>query len=634
MLGCGIARGYPVGNEVGSHVSVSDPQPSDQLISGQSFKAETDSDVGKTKSMNHINVASSQIQQENGDDAGSVNNPGDQNGPKSSAAQRPKHENPVYLHPLPLLVKQTQKETIQDLSFPNVQFFKRFVETMKNSYLTPGNDVTAYFQMARHVMANELASTAQETEEPTSDYRSSSSSHNEIWSEPMNLVEDERDAQVPDLAPSTEHSGFDENRDSDLNTEMPHLAADGHVSNDYGHLETVDRSNGLQNAAGAQNKRTYPVSHRPTDKMPSRPVFGKLPPKEALISLSHGPAPDLDSKTSERMIQESDREDLLKYESPSGGFQLGGFQKQDLRVKIPADVLYSPHVGHRNDQNLLDHVFAHRKSLYSSSRTHQSAVGEEESNGISHSAVHRPSFGSAASNTDRIPQGRQGKAGVHLNSPHVPGYETLTRRQPLRSQDVERKTIFGINEPKQTTDDVQVFSSGASASARSPYNVDNSLNFLALPSAPDPIFWRKFFYKLNSRNFNMKNGISDNPNRLSSFFTPENRGTSLKGGFGGPAGAATPPSMQDTIYWPPSPIYASRNPVNRAFQRKSGARRGLYSQTADSIALPFYTTTRSSYFRSKVSLSKSHFTPHKVNQHKSGRHRQKPAPKYPYKKKA
>lgn len=609
---------------------MSDPQPSDQLISGQSFNTETDSDVGKTKSMNHVSFASSPIQQGSGDDAGSIIHPGDQNGPKESAAQRPKHEKSAYLHPLPLLVKQTQKETIHDLSFPTVRFFKQFVETMKNSYLTPGNDLTMHFQMARHVMENELA--------PTTDYRSGSSSHGELWREPMNGVEDEHDAQFPGLASSTGRSSLAENQDSDLSTELPHLAANRYVPRDYGSLGTVDRSNGLKNA-GAQSKHTYPVSHKPTDRTPYRPVFGKVPPAEALIGLSHGPAPDLDSKNSERMTQESDSEDLLKYENPSGGFQLGGFQKKDLRVKIPADVLHSPHVGHRNDQNLPDHLPAHQESLYSS-RTHQSAVSEEESKGMDHSAVPRPSFGSAASNTDHIPQGHQGQVGVQLTSPHVPKEEAFNRMQPLSSQHLEPKSIFGINEPKQTTDDVQVFSSGGSGSAwwaSFPYKVDYSLNFLAnldLPSASDPIFWRETGYKLNSRNSNMKKIISDNPNKPSSFFALKNRGATLKGGFGGPADAAIPHrSIQDTIYWPPRPIHALRNRVNDAFQRRSGARRALYSQRGDSVSPPFYTTkTRSNYFRSKVTLLKSHFVPH--NWHKTGftTHHQKPASKYPYKK--
>lgn len=631
LLGCGIARGYPVGHEVSSHVGVSDPQPSDQLYSQQSFKAETDSDGGKMKNTNHIDFASSQVQRENGDNAGSVDDLSDQTGPKSSSVQRSNHEKSTYLHPLPLLVKQTRKESIQELSFPSVQHFKQFVETMKNSYLTPGNDVTGYFQMARHVLENELASNAQEIDDPTTDYRSSSSNPDEIWSESMNSVESEHGAQFPDPALSTLPSRFDENQDSDLNRELPRLAADGHVSKGYGSLDTVHLSNGLENAAGAQNKHTYPVSHRPTDKMPS--VFGDLPSAEALISLARGPVPELDSKTSERMSQESDSEDLLKYESPSGGFQLGGFQKKDLRVKIPADVLYSPHIGHKNNQNVPERLETHRESLHSSSRTHQSILADEESNGVHHSTVHLPSFGSSgSSNTDRTPQGRRGQVGAQLGSPRDPEYEAFDRRQPPRSQHGERNTIFGINELKQMTDDLQAFTSGGLDSARwisSPYKVDYSLNFLAnlaLPYASDPIFWSKTGYKLNSRNSNMKNIMSDNPNMSSSFFTPRRRGVTLQGGFVGPA---------DTIRWPPRTSYAFRGAVNGAFQRKSGERRGLYSQAGAGISLPFYTTkTRRNYFRSKVSRLKSHYAPHERNLHETGHRRQKPAPKYPHEKKA
>lgn len=624
LLGCGIARGYPVGHEVSSHVAVSDPQPSDQLSSRQSFKAGTDSDGGQTKSTNHMNFAPSQVQRGNGDDAGPVGDLSDQTGPKSSPVPRSKHEKSTYLHPLPLLVKQTQKESIEELSFPSVQYFKQFVETMKNSYLTPGNGVNEYFQTARHVMENELASNAQEIDDPTTDYTSSSSNPDEIWSESMNSIENEHGAQSPDPALSTLPPRFDENQDSDLNAELPRLAADGHISNGYGGLDTVHLSNGLENAAGAQNKQTYPVSHTPTDKMPS--VFGDLPSAEDLISLARGPEPELDSKTSERMSQESDSEDFLKYESPSGGFQLGGFQEKDLHVKIPADVLYSPHIGHEN--NVPERLVTHRESPHSSSRTRQSIPGEEESNGVYRSTVHLPSFGSSASSdTDRTPQGRRGQGGARLGSPRDPEYEAFNRRQPPRSQHGERNTIFGINELKQMTDDLQAFTSGGLDSARwisSPYKGDYSLNLLAnlaLPYASDPIFWSKTGYKLNSRNSNMKSIMSDSPNTWSSFLTPRRRGVTLKGGFAGPAG---------TIRWPPHTSYAFRGAVNGAFRRKSGARRA-----GAALSLPFYTTkTRRNYFRSKVSRLKSHYAPHEVSLHKTGHRRQKPAPKYPPKKRA
>lgn len=626
MTGCGIAHGIPVGNEVSSHAVVFALHPSDQLYSGRSYNAETDSGVGAIKPRNHVYVASSHVQHEDSDDASSGINPGDEIKPEASPVQSSKHEKSTYLHPLPLLVKQMQKETIEGLSFPTVQYFKQFVESMKNSYLTPGNDLSRYFQTARDVMENEFNSNAQD---PTADYRPDSSEensdHDEIWNESTNSEENEHDVHfrklsVPDSAPSAAGSSFGEKQDSDL-TMLAQLTADRPASKGYGSLEAGDLFTGLETAAGAQNRDTHPVSLRLTEQMPSGSLFGELAPAEALIGSAHGAAPDLDPKTSEGMIQESDSEDSLKYENPSGGFLLGGFQKKDLREKIPADVLYSPkaspHVGHINNGNVSGHVPKERESL-SSSQTHQSTAGEGESKGLYRSIVHLPEFGSSASsNTDLSPRGRWGQAGDQLSSPHHLDYEAFGRRQPLRSQHVERNIIFGINELKQMSDDVQAFSAGGSDSAQrwisSPYEVDYGLHILtklAQPSPSDTIFWRKIGQE-HSRNSKMKNIISDDPNMTSSFFTPRKRGMTLKSGFVGPAEAAIPhTSMQDTIYWPPHPIYAFQSLKSGAFQR-SGARRGHFYQTGDSLSLPFYTTkTRSNYFRSKVSLLKTHYAPH------------------------
>lgn len=614
LAGCGIAHGYPVGNEVSSHAVVFDPQPSDQLYSGGSVSAESDSGVGIIKPRNHINVASSHVQHEDRDNASSVINPGEGIKPENSPVQSSKHKKSPYLHPLPLLVKQTQIETIEGLSFPTVQYFKQFVESMKNSYLTPGNDLSLYFQTARDVMENEFPSNAQD---PTTGYMPDSSKENsdrdEIWSESMNSLENEHDVHfqkltIPDSAPSTAGSSFNENQVSDLNT-LAQLAADGPVSKGHSSLEAGDVSTGLKTAAGAQNRDAHPVSLRLIEQMPFGSFFGELASAEALISPAHGAAPDLDPKTSEGMIQESDSEDSLKNENPSGGFQLGGFQKNDLREKIPADVLYSPkassHVGHINNGNISGHVLKDRESLSSSSQTHQSTASKDESKGLYSSIVHLPRFGSSASSNANL-------------SPHVLEYEGFSRRLPLRSHHGQQNTIFGINQPKQMSDDDQAFGSGSSGSAQrwisSPYKVDYGLHFLtklARPSASDTIFWRKIGQKENSRNSKMKNIISDDPNVPRSFFTPRKRGVTLKDGFVNPAEAAiSHTSIQDTIYRPPHPIYAFKSTKNGAFQR-SRARRGHFYQTGESLSLPFYTTkTRSNYFRSKVSFLKTHYAPH------------------------
>lgn len=620
MAGCGIAHGYPVSTEGSSHAVGFETQPSDQLYSGGSFNAETDSGAGTIEPGNHVSVASSHVQHEDSDDGSSVINPGDETQPEDFPVHSSKHEKPTYLHPLPLLVKQTQKETFEGLSFPSVRYFKRFVESMKNSYLTPGNDLSRYFQTAREVMENEFTSN---THDPTSHHRPDSSKensdHDETWSESMNSEENKHDdhfpqLSVPNSAPSTAGSSFDENQDSGLNS-LAQLAADRPGSKGRGSLEA---GNLLQTAAGAQNRETHEVSPRLTEQTPPGLFFGEAAAAaaaQALISPAHGAAPDLDPKSSEGMVQESDSEDSFKYENPSAGFQLGGFQNKDLRKKIPADVLYSPkaspQVGHTNNGNVLGRVPEEPGSLSSSSQTHQSAAGGEDSKGLFRSIVHLPAFGSSASaNANLSPRGRRGQAGDQSSRPHVLEYEAFGRRQPLRTQRGEGNTISGINEPKPVSDEVQAFSSGGSDSAHRwisfPYMADLSfLTKLAQPSASDTIFWRKIGHKENSRNSKMKNIIPDDPNVPSSFSAPRKRGATRKGGLVGPPEAAVPhTSTQDTIYWPPHPMYAFKHP-------KRGARRGYFYQTGDGLSLPFYTTkTRSHYFRSKVSFLKTHYAPH------------------------
>lgn len=622
MAGCGIAHGYPVSNAGSSHAVGVEPQPPDQLYSGGSSSAEADSGAATVTAGNHANVASSHVQHEDSDDASAVISPGDEIQPEHSPEQSSKHEKPTYLHPLPLLVKQTQKETFEGLSFPSVRYFKQFVESIKNAYLTPGNDLSRYFQTAREVMENEFTSNAQE---PPTEHGPDSSKenpdHDEIWSESMNSEENEHNVHfqqlsVPDSAPSTAGSSFDENQDSGLNS-LAQLAADRPGSKGHGSLEAGDL---LETAAGAQNRDTRPVSLRLTEQMPSGWFFGEPASAEALISRAHGAAPDLDPKTSEGMIQESDSEDSLKYENPSGGFQLGGFQKEDLRKRIPADVLYSPkaspHIGHSNNGNVSGRVPKEQGNLSSSPHTHQS----QESTGSFRSIVHLPAFGSSASAKANLsPRGHRGQAGDQLSSPHVLEYEAFGRRQPLRTQHGEGNPIFGINEPNPVSDDVQAFTSGGSDSAHRwispPYKADYALHFLtklAQPSTSDTIFWRKIGHKENSRNSKMKNIIADDLNVPSSFFTPGKRGVTLKSGLAGPAEAAVPhTSTQDTIYWPPHPTFAFKSTKRGAFPRRSGARRGHFYQTGDSLSLPFYTTkTGSHYFRSKVSFLKTHYAPH------------------------
>ncbi|XP_061750185.1 uncharacterized protein LOC133549084 [Nerophis ophidion] len=65
---------------------------------------------------------------------------------------------PNSQHPLDLLIKQHTPETsVEGISFPHISHFKRLVEGMKNSFLTPGKDLM-HFQTAGELLLNELAS--------------------------------------------------------------------------------------------------------------------------------------------------------------------------------------------------------------------------------------------------------------------------------------------------------------------------------------------------------------------------------------------------------------------------------------------------------------------------------------------
>lgn len=560
-----------------------DPQPSDQLYSGGPFTAETNSSVDAVKPSNHRNVDSSRVQHGDGDDASAVIKAGDEFKPENSPVQSSKSKKSTYPHPLPLLVKQTQRETIEGLSFPTVQYFKQFVESMKNSYLTPGNDPSRYFQTARELMENEFGSNALD---PTTDYQPNwseeNSDGNKTWSESMNLVENEDDVhfQQPSLPDSTAGSSFHESQGSDLNT-LPRLAADRAGYKGDGGSEAGDLPTGLHTAAGAQNRNTHPGSLRLREQMPSGSLFGEPASAEALSSPADGADPDLDPKISEGLIQESDNEDSSQYENPSGGFQLGVFQKKDPREKIQADVLYSPkaspHVAHINNGNVSGGVQKEWESLSSPSQTHQSPpAGEEESKGLDRSIA-----SSASSHANLSPWGRRGQAIDQFISPNVLEHEAYGSKEPLGSQHAERNPIFGINEPKQMSDNVQAFGSGGSDSAgrvSSPYG-SHFLTKPARPSASDAIFWSKSGPKDISR---IKSRISDDPNLPRSFFTPQKKGVTLNGG--------------------------SKSGV---FHRRRGAKKGPFYQTGDGLSLPFYATkTTGNYFRSKVSFLKTHYAPH------------------------
>lgn len=113
----------------------------------------------------------------------------------TAIVQKNEQVNSGHQHPFGLLLKEhTQKnsgEPVEDISFPTIQDFRIFIESMKSSFLIPGRDPSKYFQTAQQTLENEIASGAQNTKGESSNSVERGRAHddgseNEVWSETMN----------------------------------------------------------------------------------------------------------------------------------------------------------------------------------------------------------------------------------------------------------------------------------------------------------------------------------------------------------------------------------------------------------------------------------------------------------------
>lgn len=128
-----------------------------------------------------------------------------------------------HQHPLGLLMKEhTQEKSQEGISFPTITDFKRFVETMKSSFLTPGSDLT-HFHTALQTMENEMSSAAKNTEGASSPdhqayYGVESPGENEVWSEPVTSVFEQGQLGSNHHVPGTSLSAPDQ---LDMNPSFP-----------------------------------------------------------------------------------------------------------------------------------------------------------------------------------------------------------------------------------------------------------------------------------------------------------------------------------------------------------------------------------------------------------------------------
>ncbi|XP_058502066.1 uncharacterized protein LOC131470334 [Solea solea] len=112
--------------------------------------------------------------------------------PSTRSVQKYENMSAGHQHPFGVLLKEHTPETVEGISFPTVNDFRQFIDTVKSSFLTPGSDMGGYFQTARETMKNEFIYGAQNVDGESSMSNSvkegsvhDDDSENEVWSEPM-----------------------------------------------------------------------------------------------------------------------------------------------------------------------------------------------------------------------------------------------------------------------------------------------------------------------------------------------------------------------------------------------------------------------------------------------------------------
>ncbi|XP_044049321.1 uncharacterized protein LOC122874890 [Siniperca chuatsi] len=775
--GYNIAHGYSLNeDEFSSHVGVLGPQTSNQFHSGASLNTNHDSfsprdEMQAMRLQNFVSLESEPVHRENNEDASSVTSLSEemvQSKPDSghepdkflvAPSAPPEHESYAYRHPFGFLVKEhTQQKTMEGISFPTINDFKQFIETMKRSFLMPGSDLSKHFQTAQEVMENEIAFNAQNIEgEPDTSYRSNSAQEgtahddageNEVWSEPINTVfeqgEQGANYQMPreslfapdpiNYTASLISTSVYDNQDSGLDSALyphHHLAAPEHVSSNYGSFDnggiSGENHDIFTNAPDVGNEDIQSTSYKLPEQIPSGLFFGEgfsfsgqltaspvNPPNSPSQDFSYysSETSNITPLTSEKNIQQPNytthgKDSLTGYQKPSGGFELGeDFQSEELGRVTPANVLSAPKPPSLNSYGKSLYVSASRGQLYIpdkpkhrgrqsvSFQAYQPAVGKESKDINYTPTVHlRVSSGSVSSGSENLsPQSSSGHVGVQTSSPHDAqnevrshpvftvkpssslhgssrhdGYLGDQRVSVNQAKDEEKSDpskqnlVSAIQEPKQMTDNTLIpisigldsTQSGISSQVGGGYGDFNSLTNLAPTSALERAFSRLVGNEDMSRNFGIKNKISDRfptgailgaRNPQGSFSTPQRRGIS------GYVGATRAGLLQTSIqpskvrkrpanvnkepgnmaYWPPKPLSAAKvsgSTLSGVFRRNGGNTKRLPPQTGSNMSPSVNThvvKSRNSYVRGKVSLSKTRYTPYQLDEGKTGKHQWDP----------
>lgn len=736
---------------------MSGPQTSDQFHSGAPLNTNHDSVVSpgdKMQAMRHQSFVSPQrepVHHDNNEDASSVTSlseemvqskPDSEHEqdefsvvPSAPSVQKYERESSDYQHPFGLLVKEhTQEKTVEGVSFPTIKDFKRFIETMKSSFLTPGSDLSTYFQTARETMEKEMASNAQNTEGAPAREATAhvDASENEVWGEATNTVFEQskpganyqmpsENPSAPDPVDSTASlisTSVYDNQDLSSGSALyprPHLAATEHVSSNYGSFDnggiSGENRDIFTSAPDVRNEDVQSTSYNLPEQMPSDSSFEgdfSFRPSQD-FSYYSSTTSDIAPLNSEKNIQQPQytshsKDSFTGYQKLSGGFELGeDFQSEVLGGGTPANALSAPNSygksiyvnAPRGQLHIPNYTPKHRERPAPSFQAYQPTV-RKESKDINYTpTVHLPAFsGFVSSSSEKLtPQSSSGHVGVQTSSPHDaknqlvftvkppsslhgssrhngylgdqsvgvtrPSILTAQAKDEEKSDPSEQNLVSATQEPKQMTDNIPIPISGGLDSTQRGISSrvrDASFNSLTnLAPASESVFSRLTGNEAMSRNFGNKNIISDRfltgdihgiRNPLGSFST---RGMSLNGDYVGATRAGLLQTFIQPIKVRRRPANVNKEPSTKSYQplkllsaskvsgshlsgvfwRNGGNTKRLPPQTDPKMSPPvnaYVMKSRSSYVRSKVSLSKTSYAPYQLDEGKTGKHRWKPAP--------
>ncbi|XP_028442150.1 uncharacterized protein LOC114560745 [Perca flavescens] len=664
-----VAHGYFFNDgEFRSHAGVLGPQTSNLFHSGPSLNKNQDSvsprdEMQAMRDQSFVSLQREPVH-ENNEDASSVTSLSEKmvqrkpdSVPSGPTVQKYEREgSDSQQHPFGLLVKpHTQERTVEGTSFQTIKDFNRFIETMKNSFLMPGNDFGRHFQTARKTMANKMASNAENVKgEPDTGSRflltkeraaHDGASENEVWIEPMNTAFEpskqganypmpSENLPIPDPVDSTASlisTNVYDNQDSGPGSALyphHHLAATEHVSSYYGSYDRGGISGGNPDtftSAPHERNENVVLSYKLPERIPSGSFFG-----EDLSFSGHVTVPPVNPLNS----PSQDFSDYLSKKSNVTPRTSGKKQPKYKSHKVtPADVLSAPmppssnsygkslYVGAPRDQLFFpDYLPKHREKTAQSFQAYQPTVGKE-SKDISYTPTTHLSVStsSVSSSSDySSPRSSSSHVGVQTSSPHDSQNQAFHRKQPVRFH-----PMFSVKPSSSLHGSSRhdCYLGDQTVSIQRPYTLT--------AKAKDEE--KSDLSKLNLVSQGPKQIADRNP--LSSFTTSLRRGISLNGGRESVTRAGLlqtiiqptkawkhPANMNkepgNVAYWPLKPLSASKgsaSTLSGVFRRNGGNTKKLPPQTGSNMSPPSVNTyvdkSRNSYVLRKVSLSKTRYAP-------------------------